>query len=224
MIPVWSSILSLRPAIPSNSKDTSFWEHPPKGSTLLLTPVFRDFGIKKEAPGGSFIKIRDHLDEGSSPLRLEHASNEARPKPSSSAHLRENDKDLKKPSKATTTSRASDRLWQDTRCSDVRPGRNLQDMQECDGITSFPRCSEEEIRVSLWEAGHQHTQPMSSLSFLVHLKRKEVQNPKDEPHPLRIGRLEPNHRLQCEQEFSLSPSTAAPCHNTYVSWQVHHDN
>ena len=49
MIQICPSILSLRPATTLNSEDTSSGKCPLKGTTLLLTPLSRNSGIREEA-------------------------------------------------------------------------------------------------------------------------------------------------------------------------------
>ena len=81
--------MPLRPAAPLNSENMFSAEHLSKGTTSFLTALFGD---PEEALGNSFAKIKAPSTE-ISPLRLEHASKEAKPKPPSSTHLREIDKD-----------------------------------------------------------------------------------------------------------------------------------
>ena len=57
------------------------------------------------------------------------------------------------------------------------------------------------------------------FSFLVHPIRKEVQNPKDESHPLKIGRLE--NRSSALVGTGVLPTTlddsTIMCHNMFIT-------
>ena len=105
-------IRSLRPVTSLNSEDTSFGEHLPKGTNLLLIPLSRDPRIREEIIGRFLHKNKSSSSERSSPFCLKHASKEAKPTPPFSAHLRENDEILKKPSQTTSMPQTPDRLLQ----------------------------------------------------------------------------------------------------------------
>jgi len=152
----------------------------------------------EEALGGSFTGIKVPLSERSLHLN----SKEAISVPPSSAHLRYNDKDPQE---------ALQRHYNAPSCrwTLVRHKTTMSNQDETSMTCKKVIVSHllqgilREIWAPQWEATHQHTQLMSSLSFLIHPLRKE--EPKGRTSP-------PKNRASRDQIIDSNCSRSHTCH------------